>query len=521
MRLRLFKMVLIAWASCPPAMADGAGDSRHESRPPNLIVILADDLGYGDVGCDNAGAKVPTPRIDRLARVGIRFTDAHSPAAVCTPSRYGILTGRYGWRSRLKRGVLMGFDPPLIEPGRLTLPALLRDRGYVTAAVGKWHVGMTFTKKDGEPVGPGEHIRDGARIDFSAPIRGGPPALGFGSFFGCAACPTTDWLYAFIEGDRVVGTPSERFPGYRGALRGNRAGVKVPDFDFETVDVTLAERSVRFLEDHAKRDPTRPFFLYHAASAPHLPAIPARPFVGKGRAGPLGDFIHEFDWVVGRIVDAVDRLGLAEDTVIIVTSDNGPESCMWAVKEQFGHDGAGGLRGMKRDSWEGGHRVPFVARWPGRIRPGTTSAETICLTDLMATAAALVGADVPGDAAEDSYNILPALLGERLAHPIREATVHHSADGGFSIRQGRWKLIAHRGAGSWNYDDGTIPIIPPLTDPEAPGQLYDLETDPGERENVYRRHPEIVGQLSSLLEKYRTEGRSAPRLAKAVPAASP
>jgi arylsulfatase A len=504
----LLTLAVIGWIACLPVIGGVADGSKP--RPPNLIVILADDLGYGDVGCYNADSKVPTPNIDRLAREGIRLTDTHSPSTVCTPSRYGLLTGRYCWRSRLKRGVLMGFDPPLIEPGRLTLPALLEAQGYVTTGVGKWHVGMTFTRKDGEPVRPGESISDGALIDFHVPLRDGPLSLGFQSFFGCSACPTTDWLYAFIEGDHLVGSPSERFPGYRGPLRGNRAGVKVPDFDFETVDVTLADRSVRFLEDRAKQAPDRPFFLYHAASAPHLPAIPARGFVGKSQAGPLGDFIHEFDWVVGRIVDTVDRLGLDRETLIIVTSDNGPETCMWDVKEKYGHDEAGGLRGMKRDNWEGGHRIPFLARWPGKIKPGSTGAEVICLTDLMATAAALSGAKLPEDAGEDSFNILPSLLGEPLDRPIREATVHHSADGAFAIRQGRWKLLDHQGSGSRNYANGSIPIVPPITDPDSPGQLYDLETDPKERENLYRKHPDIVRQLSALLERYKAEGRSRP-----------
>jgi len=508
-RLSTERWILLSFLLTPTA---ATAAPMPAAKPPNLVVILADDLGYGDVGCYNPRSRIPTPHLDKLASQSRRFTDAHSPAAVCTPSRYGLLTGRYCWRTRLKRGVFLGFDPPLIEPERLTLPGLLQRAGYETASVGKWHVGMTFTRKDGRVIVPGQGgLRDGGLIDFTVPLQGGPTTLGFASFFGCSACPTTDWLYAFIEGNRVVGSPSERFHGLEGGpLQVNRPGVRVPGFEFENVDLVLAKRSVQFLTEHARRNRDQPFFLYHAASAPHLPALPAERFKGQGKVGPLGDFIHEFDWVVGTIVDAIDRLGLGDNTLILVASDNGPETVAHDLKVRQGHDSSGGLRGMKRDNWEGGHRVPFLARWTGRIRPGTTSDEVVCLTGVMATAAALVSENVPEDAAEDSYNILPALLDERPATPIREATVHHSGSGMFAVRQGRWKFLDHRGSGSANYDDGSIPVDPPVLDADAPGQLYDLEADPGERKNLYRAHPEIVSRLQDLLESFKSRGRSTP-----------
>jgi len=488
---------------------------------PNIIFILADDLGYGDIGCYNPQSKIPTPNLDRLAQQGIRFTDAHTPSTVCTPTRYSVLTGRYPWRSWKTSGVLMGFSAPLIGRDTPTVGQVLRQSGYRTVAVGKWHLGMTWTMKDGTTVKPPDMgPRDGSLIDFTVPIKDAPTTRGFDYFFGTSACPTTDWLYAFIENDGTVGLPTERWPGTPKEIQDkydfctSRPGVKVPDFDFETVDKVLLNKSIKFMENHIKKNPDQPFFLYHATQTPHLPAWPAKQFVGKSQAGNLGDFIHEFDWVAGRIIETVDRLGIANDTLIIVTSDNGPEICTWQIKQRYQHDASGGLRGMKRDNWEGGHRVPFISRWPGKIRPGSVSDELICLVDFMATAAAVAGAGLPENAAVDSYNILPALL-EKNDKPIREALVHHTITGALGIRKGRWKLLLHKGAGNENYRAngwmGTIPIEPPLDNPDASGQLYDMIDDPGETKNLYYQHPEIVANLTALLQQYQRDERSAPR----------
>ncbi len=480
-------------------------------KRPNILFILADDVGYGDVRCFHPESKIPTPNIDRMAREGIRFTDAHSPSAVCSPTRYGVLTGRYAWRGWLKKGVLLAYSPAMIEEGRLTVAGMLRQQGYRTAAVGKWHVGMTFTKTNGEIVSLQDgHIREASRIDFERPITGGPVDRGFDYFFGNSACPTTDYLYSYIEGRATVGRPTIAELGgeyEKGeAMTEYRAGMRSPGFDLTRVDVTLKDASVRFLEEHAKAHPGRPFFLYHAMSAAHMPILPAEEFRGKSGVGRYGDFVMEADWVVGELVKTVDRLGMGDNTLIVFTSDNGPEVCVREVRREFGHNAAGTLRGLKRDNWEGGHRVPFVARWTGKIPKGATSGETLCLTDLMATAAAMSGATLPRDAGEDSYNMLPALLGKRGKRPIREGTVHHSFDGSFAIRVGDWKLLLHQGAGDSNYAKSAPE--PPVSEPEAAGQLYNLKADPGERVNLYRRHSEIVARLSGLLKRYQDQGRS-------------
>ncbi len=482
---------------------------------PNILVILADDLGYGDVGCYNSASKVPTPHLDRLASEGMRFTDAHSPATVCTPSRYALLTGRMCFRTGTQ-GVLTGVDGPLIEKGRLTLPALLAKQGYDTACVGKWHVGMTFLQADGTPVpASGGDLDKVRRVDFARSFRDGPLEAGFGSFFGTACCPTTDWLYAYLENDRFVETPKTVLRSEAKhwlAYDSFRTGLGAPGFDFREVDLVFLEKSVAFLERHVRERTDRPFFLYHATQAVHLPALPAKQFVGRSQAGPLGDFIIEFDHVVGELMATLDRLNLADNTLVILSSDNGPEIVATRVREDYGHESARPWRGLKRDNWEGGHRVPFIARWPGKIPAGTTSDETICLTDIMATCAAIVGAQLPADAAEDSFNLLPALTGERQDAPIRPFVLHQTMTNKLAIRSGRWKLLDHPGSGGNDYQAQPClrPYRLPDTAPDAPGQLYDLVADPGETRNLYFQHPDVVSRLQRLLQDAKRTGRSAP-----------
>ncbi len=482
---------------------------------PSIVIILADDLGYGDVGCYNPDSKIPTPHLDKLARQGIRFTDAHSPSTVCTPSRYSLLTGRMCFRTGL-RGVFTGVDGPLIESGRLTVAELLRQHGYATACVGKWHVGMTFFQHDGKPVAPrGGGLEKVRRVDFARPIRDGPTDVGFDYFFGTACCPTTDWLYAYIENDRVVQAPTELVkPATKHWLEYEhfRTGLKAPGFDFRGVDLVFLDKSVQFLERHVRDHPDQPFFLYHAAQAVHLPAMPAEQFVGKTQAGPLGDFIYELDYIVGELMGALDRLGVAERTLVIVSSDNGPEIVVTRMREEHGHLSAGQWRGFKRDNWEGGHRVPLVARWPGKIKPGSVSGQTVCLTDVMATCAAIVGAKLPAGAGEDSVNILPALLGEEGRRPVREHTLHQTITNALGIRRGPWKLLAHKGSGGNNYEGDSVlaKYRLPDSDPEAPGQLYNLDSDPGETQNLYGRRPDVVAELHERLEGCRSSGRSTP-----------
>jgi len=501
-------VALVLWAFQLTSLTSAA-------EKPNIVVILADDLGYGDVACFNPESKVPTPQLDKLAAEGVRFTDAHSPSTVCTPSRYSLLTGRMCFRTGL-RGVFTGVDGPLIEPGRLTIAELLRRQGYATACVGKWHVGMTFLKHDGQPVAPrGGGVAKVRQVDFTRPIQNGPNDVGFDYFFGTACCPLTDWLYAYIENDRVVQPPTELVsPTTKHWLEYEhfRTGLKSPDFDFRQADLEFLEKSVAFLERHVRDQPGKPFFLYHATQTAHLPAMPAAQFVGKTKAGPLGDFIYEFDYVVGELMKTLDRLGVAENTLVIVSSDNGPEIVIVHMRQSYGHDSARPWRGMKRDNWEGGHRVPLIARWPGKIPPGSVCRETICLTDVMATCAAIVGAKLPADAAEDSYNILPALLGAKYRPPLRPYTLHQTISNALGIRRGPWKLLDHKGSGGNRYAKDSLlgKYMLPDTDPDAPGQLYNLDTDPGETRNLYSAEPQIVADLKRRLEEAKSSGRSRP-----------
>jgi arylsulfatase A-like enzyme len=447
----------------------------------------------------------------------MKFTDAHSPATVCTPSRYSLMTGQMAFRVPNGGRVFEGIGgPSLIAPGRLTLPAMLRLNGYATACVGKWHVGLTFFDKAGQPV-RGTGVEAVQRVDFSRRIEGGPVDHGFDRFFGTACCPTTDWLYAFIEGDRVPVPPAGRInkttlPKHPYA-NDCRPGLIATNFPMEEVDLVFLKKSREFLEQHVRQSPGQPFFLYHAAQAVHLPSFAAPQFKGKTQAGPHGDFIHQLDWVVGELMSTLEKLGVADNTLVIFTSDNGPETTsvihMRAVHD---HDGARPWRGVKRDDWEGGHRVPFVVRWPGQVKPGTTSSQLTSLTDVMATVATILGAELPDNAAEDSFNLLPAWRSADKA-PIRPYLLQQAFDGArtLSIRRGPWKFLDHTGSGGNRYDNdsGLKPFILTDTAPDAPGQLYNLKTDPGEKVNLYFKHPEIVRELKALLESSKAQGRSA------------
>ena len=489
----------------------------HAAAPtqqPNILIILADDLGYGDVGCYNDQAKAPTPNIDRLAREGMRFTDAHSPATVCTPTRYSLMTGQMAFRVPRGGSVFTGVGgPSLIAPGRLTLPTMLRAKGYTTAAVGKWHVGFTFFDKEGKAISGGG-LDALERVDYSRRIEGGPLDHGFDKFFGTACCPTTDWLYAFIEGDRVPVPPTGKIdksllPKHPYA-NDCRPGLIATNFPMEEVDLVFLKESQQFLEEHVRKTPGKPFFLYHAAQAVHLPSFPAKQFHGKTKAGPHGDFIFELDWIVGELMATLRKLGVADNTLVIFTSDNGPETTsVIHMRADHQHDGARPWRGVKRDQWEGGHRVPFLVRWPGQVKPGTTSAQLTSLTDVMATVAAIIGSELPKDAAEDSFNMLPAFLGKD-SGPIRPYLLQQAFGARLlSIRRGPWKYLDHRGSGGNGYDKGELKLFAlPDAAPTAPGQLYHLDTDPGETNNLYFKQPDVVKELKALLEASKVSGRS-------------
>jgi arylsulfatase A-like enzyme len=471
------------------AVVSPAGAAPKKS--PNVVLILADDMGIGDPGCYNKASKIPTPHLDRLAAQGMRFTDAHSPSAVCTPTRYGILTGRYCWRTRLKRGVLQGYDPLLIEPGRLTVPGLLKKHGYATACIGKWHLGLG----------------KGRKTDYRRLLKPGPRSLGFDRFFGIPASLDMP-PYVFVDNERPVEAPTKEVPASTARRHENgwfyRGGASAPGFQHAEVLPALTKQALAFLEAQAKAKDRR-FFLYFALTAPHTPLVPSPAFRGKSKLGAYGDFTMQVDAVVGQVMSALRRLKLRDNTLILFTSDNGAPWTRADVRK-YGHRANGPWRGQKADIWDGGHRIPLLACWPGRVKPRTTCDQTVCLTDLLATCAALVGADLPDGAGEDSFSLLPALRGERPRKLARPAVVHHSADGMFAIRQGDWKWIDGLGSGGFSVPGRVKPR------PGGPaGQLYDLAKDPGEEMNLYGKHPEVVKRLKAMLERYRRDGRSRPK----------
>lgn len=502
--------------------------SVHAATKPNIVFILADDLGYGDVACYNAESKISTPNLDQLAIDGMRFTDAHSPSTVCTPTRYSIMTGQMAFRLNYP-GVFTGVGGPcLITKNRLTLPGMLRDKGYETAMFGKWHIGMTFLDKDGKMIhakrparNTGHTVKSNPgveavkRIGYSRAVPDAPIHRGFDHFFGTVCCPTTDWLYAFMDGDRIPVPPTKlldksSLPKHAWSFD-CRQGLIAPDFDHEEVDMVFLKKSLEFLDNHCKENPEKPFFLFHSLQAVHLPSFPGKDFQGKTEAGPHGDFIFEFDHVLGQLLQKLETLGLTDNTLVIVTSDNGPEvGTVINMREKHQHDGARPWRGMKRDNWEGGHRVPMVVRWPGKIKAGSISDQTVCLTDMMATCAAIVDAKLPNDAAEDSFNILPILLG-KTKEKIRDFTLHQTMSLKLAIRNGDWKYLDHKGSGGNNYGRGKLKRLNlPDKAPDAPGQLYNMKSDPGETKNLYFEHPEVVKKLKKQLELFKQSGRSAP-----------
>ncbi len=474
------------WAARLLAQAAG-GDAGNER--PNIVFIIADDLGYGDVHCLNPKrGKIPTPCIDKLAGQGMTFIDAHSASAVCTPTRYGVLTGRYPWRTRLQGGVLTGDAEPLIAADRLTVPALLKKSGYHSACVGKWHLGFRYDRSGGAAKDASDAAAKKKKVagpPVGTKIIGGPTTRGFDTFFGFHHARDMHQLY---RDDRLIEhiEPIEMLP-------------------------RLTRRAVEYIGERAEAakrtgNDRTPFFLYLPLSAPHTPIVPTDDWKGKSGLNEYADFVMQVDATVGAVLGELDRQALTDSTLVIFTSDNGcsPAAKIEALQAK-GHYPSADLRGHKADIWDGGHRIPFFARWPGRINPGTTSKQIICLNDLMATCADMLGDKLPANAGEDSVSILPALLG-RDDSPLREAVVHASISGRFAIRQANWKLELCPGSGGWSSpkDDQARA----KGSPEC--QLYDVQTDLGEQKNLQAEQPEVVHRLTKLLEKYVVDGRSTP-----------
>ncbi len=463
------------------------------TNKPNIVYILADDMGYGDVSCLNPSSKIHTGHLDGLAADGMILEDAHATSAVCTPSRYSILTGRYNWRSRLKAGVLSGYSTHLIEPGRATVASFLKTCGYHTAMIGKWHLGWDWTTTDDNP--PNE-----SNVDFAGPVANGPDSYGFDYYY--AHCGSLDMPpYVYVENGRATAQPN-RVTEDTGKFTWWRKGPTASDFHHEDVLPNFTRRGVKYIETRAAT--AEPFFLYLPLPAPHTPILPTPEFRGKSGTNAYGDFCLQVDDGVGRIMDALHRIGAADNTIVIFASDNGcsPEADFDQLAD-VGHHPSHVFRGHKADIYEGGHRIPLIIRWPNEIRPGSVSTETVCLCDFLATCADIMGADLPDNAGEDSVSNLPVWQGKSLDKSLREATIHHSIDGSFSIRKGKWKLEMCAGSGGWSdpRPGKECEGLPPI-------QLYNLDADIGERENVYDDHPDVVEELKSLLTQYIKNGRS-------------
>lgn len=494
--------LLLGLAAAPLARGD-----VDPPRRPNIVVVLADDLGYGDVQIANPRrGKIPTPHIDRMAREGMRFTDAHSSSGVCSPSRYSLLTGRYHWRTRLQSGIVNAFGRPLIAPGRLTVASMLKKSGYRTACIGKWHLGwdwpITEDRKAlllAKPTSPGapptDVQRELWRATFSQAIPGGPTTRGFDHYFGT---DVPNWPpYCFIDDDRTVGIPSEFVP--RKLLGNNLASLNGPaisGWTLESILPTLADRASAFIEQAAKG--TDPFFLYLPLTTPHTPLAVNTAWKGKSDLNAYADLVMETDAVVGRILDVIDHSGARENTLVIFTSDNGCAPYIGVKElERKGHFPSGPLRGYKSDVWEGGHRVPFLVRWPG-VAPAASRCDLLVQqADLMATFADVLGLTLPGDAGEDSVSFLPLLRnGDR---PVRTNVVSQSMRGLLAIRNGTWKLILGPGSGGWG--EGRD---------DQPAQLYNLADDIAESRNLYAENPQRVAELTDLMGSIVSRGRSTP-----------
>jgi arylsulfatase A len=456
---------------------------------PNIVYILADDLGYGDIHCQNPDSKIPTPHIDRLAREGIRFTDLHSNSSVCSPTRYGIMTGRYSFRTWLQRGALSGYQKPLIAENRMTVASLLKEQGYTTACIGKWHMGWNWT--EGEK-----------GVDFTQPFTGGPVDVGFDSFFGiCASLDIPP--YCYCRGNKASRLPTLKV---KAGVFGGRPGLADPDLRPEQAMLDFNTEVRSFIKNHAASEKDTPFFLYYPLPAPHVPVKPAKQFQGKTPVGAYGDYVYEVDWMVGQVLEALEQAGLDHNTLVMFSADNGASPTASGSAVRKGHKPNKPFRGGKASLWDGGHRVPFMARWPARIKSGLVNDELFCTTDLMATCAEIVGVALPDTAGEDSISLLSA-MDDRATPSTRDAIIHHSVYGSFSVRTPKWKYILTTGSGGWNHTLG-MPRIP--ENKTLDGQLYDMRSDVYEERNLAASHPERISQLKDLLRHLVEQGRSTP-----------
>lgn len=461
------------------------------AQKPNIVYILADDLGIGDVSVYNSEGKIKTPNIDQLAENGVRFNEAHTTSAVCTPTRYGIMTGRYNWRTTLKKGVLHGYDTPLIDPKRETVASFLQKQGYKTGIVGKWHLGWTWGN-----IEAGEK-----KVDFAQKVQNNPNTYGFDYSF-CIPASLDMPPYAYVENGFCTTIPKDTCIGRKG-IELFRAGIIAPDFKPEEVLEKFTEKAVSFINQNANK--TKPFFLYLPLAAPHTPILPIGDFVGKSKISPYADFVLMVDDVVRQVKEILKNNGVLENTIIIFTSDNGFANPA-DLKAQLskGHNPSMKYRGLKTDIFEGGHHVPFIVSWKKQIKSAKVSNQLVCSTDLFRTLADLNQTKLADNVAEDSYSFWSEIISKKTDFEIRQSIIHHSSDGFFAIRKGDWKLIMCSHSGGNGYPKETsedAKKFPPI-------QLYNLSTDIAETKNVYAEHPEIVKELTDLLTKNIMDGRS-------------
>jgi len=477
-------------------------ESNNKPILPNIVILYADDMGYGDLTIQNAESKIPTPHLDRLAREGMRFTDGHSSSGICTPSRYALLTGRYHWRKF--HNIVNVFESTVFDSSRITLPEMLQVKGYHTACIGKWHLGWDWTAIRKPEIQPeelnGREVYPPQAFDWSRAIPDGPLAHGFDYYFGDDVPNFPP--YAWIENDRVLIPPTlpliENPPTAEGHWEA-RPGPMAAGWELDEVMPALTKRAVAWIKE--QKDAAQPFFLYFPWTSPHAPIVPTAQFQGQSEANGYGDFVVQSDWTAGQVLRAIEENDFYDNTIVIFTSDNGPEYYAYDRIRKYNHRSMGPFRGLKRDIWEGGHRVPFVIRWPGHIKPGSESNALISQIDVMATVAAIVGYKLPTGTAEDSQNQLPVLLDQ--APEIRKVLVHNTFENRYAIRRDHWVLIDGPSGGHTS--------VPEWFDDEfgyrknaLPGALYDLNSDPAQKNNLYARHPQLVKALQHLLSEIRT-----------------
>ena len=478
------------------------------STTPNIVILYADDMGYGDLGVQNPNSKIPTPHLDQLAREGMRFTDAHSSSGVCTPSRYAMLHGRYHWRKF--HGIVNSFDQPILDDARLTVAELLKVKGYRTACIGKWHLGWDWNSikktlaRDASEKGRAKDKNGFApdAFDWSKPIPGGPLSHGFDYYFGDDVPNFPP--YAWFENDRVITEPTvplETLGKPAEASWESRPGPSVKNWDFWAVMPKLTEKAVEWIGQQKKEEP---FFLYFPFTSPHAPIVPTKEFIGKSQANGFGDFVVQTDDSVGRVLKALKDGGFSDNTLVIFSADNGPEHFAYDRLKNFEHRSMGPLRGVKRDIWEGGHRVPFVIRWPGVVPAGNVNDGLISQIDLFATIASITGSEIPAGSAEDSFNQLAFIRGE--SKSARDTVVHNTNANDYALRHGDWVLIAAK--------TGAVSKVPVWFDETSgytmntlPGELYNLRDDLGQKNNLYGQNPERVKELGALLEQLRARGQ--------------